>query len=295
MVGVDLVVACSLNLGRSPQGGVASSGFECSTHPRRTRCHRSPQGRVAGSGSGPATASTWPAPKSCRPCAGSRALALSARPTRGEPDATGHHKAGSRALALVQPRRPHGPRQRAAAHARGRWLWSGPGCGPRLDLVWLRFASGLVRCLLCCRVWLCPPGFWLASGVIGFGSCSACLGFGSVRGSPSRSAGWRIWFWWIVVCAGGPVAGFCGCGRVVVWGVQAVAAVRMLFNPPVVVMDFVVAVPADHDQVVEAGCAAFGVGGDVVGLAHACGCCAVEAAAVGGEQGLPLRVGDCSA
>ena len=77
MVGVDLVAACSLNPGRSPQGGVAGFGFECSTRPRRTSCHPSPQGRVASSGSGPATASTWPAPKSCRPCAGSLALVWS--------------------------------------------------------------------------------------------------------------------------------------------------------------------------------------------------------------------------
>ncbi|MCY4175135.1 MAG: hypothetical protein OXD37_02215 [Acidimicrobiaceae bacterium] len=73
------------------------------------------------------------------------------------------------------------------------------------------------------------------------------------------------------------------------------AAVRMLVDLPVVVMDFVVAVPADHDQVVEVGGAAFGVGGDVVGLAHACGCPTVEAAAVGGEQGLPLCFGDAAA
>ncbi|MCY4294423.1 MAG: hypothetical protein OXC58_06260, partial [Acidimicrobiaceae bacterium] len=65
-----------------------------------------------------------------------------------------------------------------------------------------------------------------------------------------------------------PVAGFYGCGRAL-GRVQAVAAVRVLVDLPVVVMDPVVTVPTDHYQIVETGCAAFGVRGDVMGLAHA--------------------------
>ena len=84
---------------------------------------------------------------------------------------------------------------------------------------------------------------------VGSGSVFAGSGLGSSSGflNTSRGSGW---FWWRVFCAGGPVAGL---RDRVVGRVQCVAAVAVLVDPPVVVVDFVVAVPADHDQVVEVG------------------------------------------
>ena len=101
--------------------------------------------------------------------------------------------------------------------------------------------------------------------IVGSGSVFSGSGLGSSSGflNTSRGSGW---FWWRVVCIGGPVAGL---RDRVVWRVEGVAAVEVLLDAPVVLMDFVVTVPADHYQVVEAGGAAFGIRGDVVGLAHA--------------------------
>ena len=87
----------------------------------------------------------------------------------------------------------------------------------------------------------------------GLGAGLACLGFGSAwPGRRSPSSSWRLWFWRRVVCMSRPVSGICGCGCVA-GRVQTVAAVKVLDDAPVVVMDIVMAVPADHDQVLDVG------------------------------------------
>jgi len=73
---------------------------------------------------------------------------------------------------------------------------------------------------------------------------------------------------------------------------QRVAAIGMLVDLPVVVMNFVVTAPTHHDQVVKAGGSALGVRRDVMSLAYVRWGSTMEAASIGCEQRLPLAFSD---